>query len=289
MGQLDFVDTHVHFNDFKRARLRWNWLEPEAVHPILGDIDGIKHQRYAVREFEAETRFVGVSKVVHVQAAIGSPDPVEETAWLQHLADTTGLPHGIVADAPLQKPDVESVLERHVQFANVRGIRDFGEGEYLEDPAFHRGYGLLEEYGLLFGLDTVWEKMPQARALAERFPTTVLIVDHCGYPRARDGGYFANWRRAVHDLARAENVMMKISGLGMRDPSWTIDSIRPWILECIEAFGTDRCVFGTNWPVDRLYSSYPDLIAAYRTAIGDFSPAEQQAMFSLNAERIYSI
>ncbi len=82
---------------------------------------------------------------------------------------------------------------------------------------------------------------------------------------------------------------MKISGLGMADRLWTIDSLKPWVLGCIEAFGVDRVVFGTNWPVDRLFSSYPDIVNAYRTLISGFSQDEQTKMFSGNAERLFRI
>ena len=90
-------------------------------------------------------------------------------------------------------------------------------------------------------------------------------------------------------LARAENVVMKISGLGMMDRRWTINSLRPWVLGSIEAFGVDRVVFGTNWPVDRMFSSYPDLINAYAAIIGGFTKDEQTKMFSRNAERLFRI
>jgi predicted TIM-barrel fold metal-dependent hydrolase len=93
----------------------------------------------------------------------------------------------------------------------------------------------------------------------------------------------------VKELAKAENVYMKISGLGMADRNWTVDSLRPWVIACIEAFGTSRVVFGTNWPVDRMYSSYPDLINAYARIISGFTPDEQLAMFSGNAERLFRI
>ena len=90
-------------------------------------------------------------------------------------------------------------------------------------------------------------------------------------------------------LARADNVVMKISGLGMMDRRWTVESLRPWVLGSIEAFGTDRVVFGANWPVDRMFSSYPDLINAYANIISGFSRDEQIAMFSGNAERLFRI
>jgi len=93
----------------------------------------------------------------------------------------------------------------------------------------------------------------------------------------------------VRKLSRVDNIVMKISGLGMMDPRWTIDSLRPWVLECIEAFGVKRVVFGSNWPVDRLFSSYPDLINAYARIIADFSTDEQIQMFSRNAETLFRI
>ena len=116
MATLPFVDTHVHYWDLKDPSLRYEWLQPDWVHPILGDIDGIKVQRYMAPEFVAETRFQNVSKAIHVQAAIGIDDPVEETRWLQAQADATGFPHGIVAHCDLAgEPDAQAVIERHLR------------------------------------------------------------------------------------------------------------------------------------------------------------------------------
>jgi predicted TIM-barrel fold metal-dependent hydrolase len=93
----------------------------------------------------------------------------------------------------------------------------------------------------------------------------------------------------MSEIAKAPNVAMKISGLGMCDPRWTVASIRPYVLGAIEAFGVDRVVFGTNWPVDRMYSSYPDVVNAYAEIISSFTREEQTKMFSGNAERIFRI
>jgi len=252
MAQLPLVDTHVHYWDLKDPDLKYVWLEPDWVHPILGDIDGLKVLRYMAPEFIAETRFQNVAKAIHVQAAIGIEDPVEETRWLQEQAAATGFPHGIVAHCDLAAPDAEAVIERHLQYANMRGIRDFGQGDYLVGAAWRRGYGLLARNGLVFCLDVIWENMDKARDLAEAHPDVVLCIDHAGFPRARDSEYFANWRKGMETVAGAPNVVCKISGLGMCDNSWTVDSLRPWVLACIEAFGVERSFFGTNWPVDRL-------------------------------------
>lgn len=289
MAKLAFVDTHVHFYDLKSSELRYEWLEPEAVHPILGNIDPIKALRYDADSYLAETRFSNVIKAVHIQAAIGSNDSVKETEWLQQQADRTGFPQGIVAYCDLSKPDVEREIERHLAFANVRGIRDFGEGDYLSSSAWQRGYGMLEKYNLVCDLDCVWENMSKARDVSRRFSEVTMVLEHTGFPRSRDIEYFRAWQAGMREIAKAEGVVCKISGLGMCDHNWSVKSIRPWVMSAIEIFGVARCFFGTNWPVDRLWSSFDPLVCAYEELIGEFTSAEQVALFQGNAERIYRI
>ena len=112
MATLPLVDTHVHYWDLKDPTLRYDWLQPEWIHPILGNIDGLKVLRYGAEHYVAETRFQNVSKAVHVQAAIGIADPVEETKWLQAQADELGFPHAIVGHCDLAGDDAEETLER---------------------------------------------------------------------------------------------------------------------------------------------------------------------------------
>ncbi|GAA3952192.1 amidohydrolase [Actinomadura viridis] len=290
MAGLPFVDTHVHFHDLGHPRLRYAWLEPDAPpDPVTGPDGAIRARRYWADDFVAETRFHDVTKVVHVQAALGTADPVEETRWLQAFADRLGVPHGIVAYADLTRPDTARTLARHAAFANLRGIRDLRYDDYLTDEAWLRGYALLERHGLVCCDDPALERFPQARRLAERVPGVTLCIDHAGYPRHRDAAYFRRWRAAMRDIAGARNVVVKISGLGQADHRWTVESLRPWVLECVEAFGTDRAFFGTNWPVDRLYSSYGDVVGAYAEIIADFTEAERRALFAGNAERIFRL
>jgi predicted TIM-barrel fold metal-dependent hydrolase len=289
VARLPFVDTHVHYWDLKDPSLEYAWLERDWVHPILGDIDGLKVLKYMAEQYVAETRFHNVAKCVHVQAAIGIADPVEETRWLQEQADRTAFPHGIVAHCDLAAPDAAETLERHTAYANMRGVRDFGQGDYLVDPAWQKGYGLLGRLDLVFCLDVLPENLGKARALAEAYPDVTLCIDHAGFPRARDAEYFEMWKGGMQEAAGAPNVVCKVSGLGMCDNAWTVESLRPWVLACIDAFGTDRTFFGTNWPVDRLYSSYGDVLDAYEEIIRDFSEGEQRAMFSGNAERAFRL
>lgn len=292
--ELAFVDSHVHYWERPHSTLKWVWLDDDFIHPQLGRIQFLKDiKRYGPEEYLADIEGSNVTKCVHVQAAIGTEDPVEETRWLSELAERTGWPHGITADARMQEPDVEATLERHCQYPLMRGIRDFAQGDYLVDPDFHRGYALLEKYNLVYDLDCTWEDMGKAGALAKKYPGITMILDHAGFPQARDDEYFANWKSGMAEIAEAPNVVIKISGLGMGEQmvgtNWTTESIRPWVLGCIEAFGVERSFFGTNWPVDKMYSDYAALVRAYREIVADFSVDEQRAMFSENAERVYRI
>jgi predicted TIM-barrel fold metal-dependent hydrolase len=289
VAAIPFIDTHFHLHDLKRPELRYSWLEPDAVHGFLGNIDALKAQHYWIEDYLAEIRFSNVPKAIHVQAALGTPDPVNETKWLQAFADQTGYPQGIVAECRLAEADAEAVLERHMEYPNVRGIRDFGKGRYLVDPSWRAGFKLLERHGLVSCIDTRIQYFDDLIDLAARFPNILICVDHCAIPEARDDAYFKRWSDAMRKLAGADNVVMKISGLGMMDRLWTTASLRPWVLGSIEAFGVDRVVFATNWPVDRMFSSYPDLIDAYAEIIADFTEDEQRTMFSQNAEKFFRI
>jgi len=289
VATLPFVDTHVHYWDLQDPALYYAWLQPEWIHPVLGDINGIKVQRYSAREFIGETRFQDVAKVVHVQAAIGIDDPVEETKWLQAQADETGFPHGIVGHVDLAQSTAEGVIARHLEYANFRGVRDFAAGELIGNPAWRRGYGLLARDNLVFCIDTTWEAADKVRGLADEHDSVILSIDHAGFPRARTDEYFENWTRGMKTLAAAPNVVMKISGLGMCDNRWTVASLRPWVLTCIEVFGIERSFFGSNWPVDSLYSSYGDVVDAYDAITADFTPDERTALFSATAERIFRV
>jgi predicted TIM-barrel fold metal-dependent hydrolase len=290
MTDLRFTDTHVHFWDRRIPELGgYGWLEPEQEHPVLGDYVGIASVRYWADDFVAETRFQNVGNVVHVQAAIGIEDPVEETKWLQSSADRAGVPQGIVAYVDLERPDAEEMIQRHAEYANLRGIRDYRSDGYLARPDWERGLALLEKYDLVCCDDPAVDEMDAAARLAERFPGMTYCIDHAGFPKRRDAEYFNAWKTGMRKLAAVPNTVVKISGLGMCDHRWTLDSWRPWVLECIDAWGTDRAFFGTNWPVDRLFSSYGDVLEAYAALISDLSKDEQAALSHGSADRVFRL
>ena len=288
--KIEFVDAHVHFYDMRHPDLFYGHWQPDAAPPLIGtQMRKLGERNFLAEDFIALTRAANVTKAVHVQAAIGSKDPVKETEWLEDAAKRTGFPHAIVAHADLRAPDVERVLARHCEFPRMRGIRDFSYGDFLVAEDFHRGYALLERYNLHASIAAQHQDMEKLVSLANKFPNTIIVIDHAGNPAERNLDYFRLWKRGLATAASADNIICKISGLGMGDHNWTIESVRPYVLGCIEAFGVNRCIFATNWPVDSLFSSYDDLIDAYTQIIAGFSFDEKQALFARNTEALYNI
>jgi len=286
---LPFVDAHHHLWDLGHHRYEW-LLEPGTPDftDWFGDYAAIRRS-YSVDDFLADAEGSSLLKSVHVEAGWSGPDPVGETRWVQSVADGAGIPNAIVAYADLRQQDVEAELDRHCEQSAMRGVRMAQMEGLLADARFHRGLAALERRGLSYDLNLRWPSMEAALDLASALPDLQIIVGNTANPRSLSDEEFGPWRRGMQLLAQAPNVAVKISGLGMADHDWTVERIRPWILATIEAFGPERCMFGTNWPVDRLYSGYRALVQAYETTVAGFTHDEQEGLFSRNAERFYRI
>jgi predicted TIM-barrel fold metal-dependent hydrolase len=296
---MQIIDAHHHLWDLERHH--YPWLANPAPHPT-GDLEPIR-QSYRLSDFLEDARNQDLVKSVHLQAAMA--DPVQETAWLQSLAEDPagrGFPHAIVAFADLADPGVEAVLERHCRYPNLRGIRFMvnhieGEalycmtsrGDWLGNEQWRRGYALLEKYRLSFDLQVYCHQMAEAADLAGAFPGIQVMLNHAGLPHRRDPDYIESWRGGMRMLADRPNAAAKISGLGMFDHDWTVESIRPFVLDTIEIFGVERCMFASNFPVDRLHSDYDRIWTAFDRITADFSDGERRALFHDNALRLYRL
>lgn len=293
MIDTGLIDTHVHFWDLAASDRGYPWLAAGVRHPVLGDIESIKCPRYDVEAFWAEARFAGVGGVVHVEADARSQDPTAETRWLAALREASGLPSAMVVRAELTNPDLAALLDAQCRYQGVRGVRDFSLMAALDDenpsgPVW-RGLDLLQQRGLVCDVDCSWENMGALRRAAERCPDLVMVLEHFGYPRSRDRDYFARWKPALRSLASAPNMHCKLSGMGMTDRSWSVESLRPWVETCLESFGSRRCLFGSNWPVDRIAASYDAYVDAFLTLVDTLSPSERDAVCRSNAIDIYRL
>ncbi len=298
---MQIIDPHHHLWDLER--FRYPWLA-EPVEHFAGDYAAIRRS-YLVDDFLEDAKDVELVKSVHLQAELDhDDDPVKETVWLQAVAEdpaSRGFPHGIIAYADLAAADVSEVLARHGRAANLRGIRQIlnhgpepqlcavARGDLMRDEAWRRGFALLEAHGLSFDLQ-IWPwQMEDAAALARDFPGTSIILNHTGMPLRRDAAGLETWRRGMALLAAQENVAVKISGLGMFERRWTTESIRPFVEETIAIFGSERAMFASNFPVDKLTGDYAKLWRSFDEITSALSPAARQRLFHDNAARLYRL
>jgi predicted TIM-barrel fold metal-dependent hydrolase len=297
MNLIPIADCHLHLWDL--VHNTYPWLQPAEPSGPFGKSAKIRHS-YLLNDYLSDTAQQKVVKAVHVEAGWDHADPVGETRWLQQLADQHGFPQGIVAHADLASPHVEATLEQHAQCANLRGIRmrlqdgNFvsspdGGNERLRSASWRRGFSLLRKFNLSFDLQATSSVMHDGAQIAARFPDVPIIVTHAGYPLDPSPAERERWRRSMRELASHENVFVKLSGVTMGRPDWTVDEIAPVILEVIDLFGVARCLFASNFPVDRLFGSFDRLFGAYRSIVSGFSADEQRALFHDNTCRVYRI
>jgi predicted TIM-barrel fold metal-dependent hydrolase len=293
------IDPHHHLWDL--AHNRYPWLQEHLLEPRLEDDVRPIAKDYLLKDYLADARNQNVVKSVHVETGWDPSDPVGETRWLQGIADKHGFPHAIVARAMLDSPNVEQVLEGHARHKNLRGIRHavnwhpdtrktyVNRPDLIRTEAWRRGFGLLRRFGLSFDLQLYPAQMVGAAALAHAYPDVLIILNHAGMPVDRDEDGLRLWRRGMQQLATADNVVVKISGLGTVDPKWTVESIRPFVLQTIEAFGVARSMFASNFPVDKLFSDFDTLYAAFHEITAGFSVEERRMLFHDNAARYYRL
>lgn len=256
---------------------------------------------YLVADLLKDAAGLGLAKSVHVQANFNPSDPAGETRWLEAFAKETGFPHGIVGFADFSSAEVEKTLEAHAAASpRFRGIRQVlnrhpdpvlnrAPHDYLSNHSWLDNVGKLKRYGWSFDAQVYYQQMPAVAALAWRYPDIQFILDHAGMPAERDVAGLEGWRTGMQLLAQCPNVAVKLCGYGMVDTKWTVGSIRPFVLQPIDWFGPQRCMFGSNFPVDRLMATYERLWAAYREITTGFSVAEKKMLFCGTAERIYRI
>jgi predicted TIM-barrel fold metal-dependent hydrolase len=299
--QEQAVDAHMHLWDL--AKIPYPWLTPPLPVGITGDVSAIA-KTYLLDDYLRDASGAGdtirVSKIVHVEAGADPAASLVETRWLQSIANTRGYPQAIVAHAELNSPEVEALLEQHASHPNVRGIRQilnwhpdpgktYTPRDLLDDPAWEKGFALLRKYGLSYDLQVYPAQMAAAARLASRHPDIPMIINHTGMPVDRDPAGVEQWRTGMQALAHHPHVAVKISGLAMLDWHWSADSLRPFVSQTLEIFGVDRCMFASNFPVDKLFGSFERQYGAYRSLVEGCSAAERARLFAANAERIYRI
>ncbi len=290
MADEPIVDAHIHFWDKSVDQLEWAWLEPGYQFRKWTSHPEIDAPRYATGEFLAEAAGCGVVGAVHVHCADPIRDPADETAWLETVGSATGWPHGIVGACDLEAADAADTIRAQAGSSRFRGVRDPCSPQRLDAAAAAPAMDTLAALGSTVEVRRHHDEFAAIDELAARWPSVTVVLSHACLPLERTPDQFAAWDAAMSALARRPNVACKISTvIGASHPDWTVASVRPWILACVDAFGAERCMLGTNFPIDRPFCSLPQLIDTYRQSLADLTAGERAAVLAGTATRVYAL
>ena len=159
----------------------------------------------------------------------------------------------------------------------------------MSDPKWRSGLQALGRRNLLFELMVYASQLKEAARLVRDFPHQIFVLEHCGSPIDRDAVSMQRWREGLAEIARAPNVLIKITDLVAYDRNWTLDSLREVVLRCTDCFGPRRAMFGSDFPVAGLWATFDEIYGAFKTIAADFTPDEQRGCFFSNAAHTYRL
>jgi predicted TIM-barrel fold metal-dependent hydrolase len=296
MKPIPTIDVHHHIWRLKDL----TWLSGPQVPRIFGPYEAIRRD-YPIEEFRADTDGCDVVKSVYVQTNWPAGQSFHEAQWVQSVSDETGWPHANVAHADLGDPECGALIKRLAQLKATRGIRQqlhwhlnpqfrfAPHPEVMNDPDWRRGLKHLAEHNLLFEIQLFTSQMRHGAALARAFPDVVFVLEHAGMLEDMSEAGWKLWREGMMRLAAEPNMNVKLSGLGTFVHACRADVMGPIITETVEIFGADRCLYGSNFPIEKLWTDYRTLYRTFRAAIDPLGEREQRAILHDTAARLYRI
>ena len=296
MSSSAIVDAHHHI--WRQADLPW-LLGPMQPR-IFGPYEAIRRD-YLIGEYLDDLAGSGVTRSVYVQANWAPERFEDEVAWVQGVADASGWPHGIVGYANLLVPDVRPQLDRLAKYPLLRGVRmqlHWHENatyrftprpDLALDPVLQRNVARLADYDLVFDLQVFAGQMAGAAELAASCPGVTFVLQHAGMLEDLSQEGRAEWRAGMKRLAARPNVVSKLSAFGTfihrNDPA----HIQGILRDTVAIFGADRCLFGSNFPIEKLWTSYGALLDAFLAAAAGLDADARVAIFEHTAVRIYRL
>jgi predicted TIM-barrel fold metal-dependent hydrolase len=292
----DIIDAHHHI--WRRRDLPW--LDGPMQPRIFGPYEAIRRD-YPIGEYLADIAGSGVTRSVYVQANWAKERFEDEVAYVQQAADETGFPQGIVGYADFLATDVRPQLDRLTKYRGMRGLRMqlqwhenpqyrfAAEPDIARNPTFQQNVTRLADYGWTFDLQVFSGQMEGAAELAATAPKVTFILQHAGMLEDLSAAGWERWRNGMRRLAACPNMVSKLSALGTFIHKNDPDHIAAVVRETVEIFGPARCLFGSNFPVEKLWTQYSDLIAAYRGAIEPLGEAAARAVFHDTAAKVYRL
>jgi predicted TIM-barrel fold metal-dependent hydrolase len=290
------IDTHVHHWDLEL--FRYPWLEDPDFEDLRKD--------YLPADYRADAE-AAVEGWVHIQAEVDHQrDPVAETEWVASLAEegsAAGAPEPLacVVYADLRAADAHNVLSRHCRYPLTRGVRqeawfdpastraDIPREDLIHDPAWREGYRALSEFGLSFDL-LVWPaQLPRAAAIVADTPAVPVVLEHLGLPDPAADRGLRTWRTGVAALAQLPHAYVKLSAFSLLGTPRDERAVRGVVSELLELFGPQRCMVGSNFPVERLAGDFRSLYELVLACLQDLSVQQRADVLVGTARRFYRI
>ena len=284
MVTFPIIDAHVHL--WNPARFRMLWLEevPAIMRP------------YELDQYLAQTAGLPIEGIIYIEVDVPPEDALREAQWIVDCAQHDARIQGIVAAAAIEererlRPYLESLVALDPR---IKGVRRNLQGEtapgFCLQPAFVEGVRMLPEYDLSFDLCLTHIQLPDVIRLVRLCPETRFILDHLGKPDIRDH-MLDPWRDHIRELASCPNVMCKLSGMVTEadHQQWVPEDLAPYIAHILDTFGEDRVLFGSDWPVMLLATSYPRWVQVLDDLTAHLTPAAKRKLWSENARRCYRL
>ena len=272
------IDAHQHFWRFDARRDRW----------ITDDMRAIRRD-FLPGDLESTLTANGIDGCIAVQADQSD----DETRFLLDLAERHPFIRAVVGWVDLRSPKLGATLEALASRPKLRGIRHVAQAEpddFLEQDDVIQGIREVGRAGLTYDILIVERQLPAALALTARRPDQPFVLDHLAKPRIKDGA-IEPWATRIRELSRRPNVSCKISGL-VTEADWTgwrPEHLRPYLDLALEAFGADRVLFGSDWPVCLVAAPYDRVLGVIVEYAGALSANEREALFGGNAMRAYGL
>ncbi|MFD7620508.1 amidohydrolase family protein [Streptomyces sp. NPDC059802] len=282
-AQERIVDAHHHAWDLSVRDQ--DWITGDELAPLRRD--------FTLSDLEPEARAVGVDATVLVQTVTVA----EETPEFLALARDSDLVAGVVGWCDLTAPDVADTLAALRELPGgdrLVGIRHQVQGEpdpaWLLRPDVRRGLRAVADAGLVYDLVVQARQLPATVQAAALLPELTFVLDHAGKPPVAAGG-LRPWAEDVRALAARPNTVCKLSGLVTEADvrSWTVRDLRPYADTVLDAFGPDRLMFGSDWPVCRLAATYEEVVDAARSLTDALTADERARVLATTAERVYGL
>ena len=273
------VDAHHHFWRYSLAE--YGWID-DRMAAIRRD--------FLPADLQREMRAAGVDAVVSVQAR----QSVEETRWLLDLATQNPFIAGVVGWVPLVSPSVEALLApfaAHPKLVAIRHVlQDEPDPRFMLRADFQAGIRSLRAFNLTYDILIYERLLPQTIELVDRHPEQPFVIDHIAKPLIKERT-IEPWARGMRELGRRPHVCCKLSGMvtEIGRPHWSIADLRPYVDVVLDAFGPERVLFGSDWPVCLVACGYPRWMEIVQELIAPLSPTERAAILGENARRVYRL